>query len=111
MVPEQEGENRDRQEEQECSCGNNGPVRQARAHLGWDKGRCRLRLAVGHDQRKGIFVPRSNEAEHSGCRDTCHRFRKHDLEERLNASVAVNQIRLYILARNIVDETIKNTHR
>src|SRR5690349_22018630 len=66
VLAQQEGEDRHRQQDQERTGRDRGPVGDPRPELRRNEGGRGLRPPVGHHQRERIFVPGGDEAEHGG---------------------------------------------
>src|SRR5258707_3363422 len=111
MVAQKECEYHYWEEKQDSPGSNRRPVRQARAQLRGNVGRCGLSFPQCHDQRKSVLIPSGDEAEHGGRCDTGCGLRQHYLEERFHARIPINQRRFLILLRNLIDKTFHHPNR
>ena len=111
MLPEQDGEDADRDQEQRRPGRDRRPVLPAFADDEGDEGRHGLRLAGGEEHGEGVFVPGEDQAEDRRRGNAGRRLRQHNLDEGLQARIAVDHRRFLVFARNLVDEALQEPDR
>src|SRR3990170_1336965 len=105
VVAQGKGDDHDRDQEPQAAGGDGRPLDATDAEHGGDAGRGSARLLAGQHEGEGVLVPGEDQAEDGGGGDASHRLWQDDLEESLHAGVTVHQRGLFVLARDLVEET------
>ena len=91
VIPQRECNDRHGDQEAQASGSNCRPFQAAAPKHGGDTGRSSAGFLAGEHERKGVLIPGKDQAKDRRCGDTVHCLGQDDLEEGLQAGIAVHQ--------------------